>query len=197
MNVSMRPALPGPAMTREQFLEWDGHETGRWEFDGVRAVPMTGGSNNHSMICGLLVYALLHRLRGTDWRVMPGAGLATADGKVRYPEVLVTRASGDGSAKLSSGAVVVFEVVSPSSVRTDRVDKVREYAAVASIRRYVIAEQSAAVLTVYHRDDGSQEWCSLPLGAGETLELPELGIAVPVDEIYEGVAFPGDDAPAG
>ena len=197
MNVTLRPALPGPAMTREQFLDWEGHETGRWEFDGVRAVPMTGGSNNHSLILGLLVYALLRRLKGTGWNVMPEAGLATVGEKVRYPEVLVTRAPGAGSAKLSSGAVVVFEVVSPSSVRTDRVDKVREYAAVASIRRYVIAEQSAAVLTVYHRDGGSQEWRSLPLGAGETLDLPELGIVVPVDEIYEGLAFPGDDAPAG
>jgi len=197
MNVSLRPALPGPAMTREQFLEWDGHETGRWEFDGVRPVPTTGVSREHGRIVTRIIRALANRLDGAVWDILTDCGLATVGGKVRYPDVQVTRTEGPGSAKLIPGTMVVFEVVSPSSVRTDRVDKVREYAAVASICRYVVAEQSAAVLTVYHREDGSQDWRPLPLAAGDVLELPELGIAVPVDEIYEGVAFPGDDAPAG
>jgi hypothetical protein len=28
-----------------------------------------------------------------------------------------------------------------------------------------------------------------PLGAGATLALPEIGIFIPVDDIYEGVTF--------
>ena len=108
----------------------------------------------------------------------------------------VTRTKPPASAKLIPGTVATFEVLSPGSVRTDRVDKVREYAAVPSIRRYVILEQTAPVLTILHRADAGAGWSVLPLGAGETLELPELGIAVPVDEIYAGLTFPGDDTPA-
>ena len=37
MNVTLRPAPPLPAMTREQFLDWNGHIDGHWEFDGVPA----------------------------------------------------------------------------------------------------------------------------------------------------------------
>ena len=195
MNVTLRPALPMPAMTREQFLDWDGHLDAKWEFDGTRPIPMTGGSREHSLILARLIHALLKRLDGTEFDVLVDFGLATIGDRVRYPDVQVTRTKPPASAKLSPGTVATFEVLSPGSVRTDRVDKVREYAAVPSIRRYVILEQTAPVLTVLHRGDGGAGWGALPLGAGEALELPELGIAVPVDEIYAGLTFPGDDAP--
>jgi Uma2 family endonuclease len=191
MNVTLRPA-----MTREQFLDWSGHQDGRWEFDGTRPLAMTGGSHRHGIIVARLIHALLKRLDGMAWMVLADTGMATVGDKVRYPDALVTRTPAPGSAKLVPGVVVVFEVLSPSSVRTDRVDKVREYAAITSIRRYIIGEQDAPVLTVLHRAEASAGWDTLPLAAGETLDLPELGIALPVDEIYAGLAFPGDDAPA-
>ena len=196
MNVTVHPALSIPAMTREQFLDWDGHLDGRWKFDGARPIPMDGNSCGHSFIVTRVAYALLKRLDGTGWDVLVDCGLATGGGKGRYPDIQVTRAKRPASAKLISGTAAAFEVLSPGSVRTDRVDKVQEYAAVSSIRRYVIVEQDAPVLTVLHRADGGAGWSALPLTAGEILELPELGTAVPVDEIYAGLTFPGDDAPA-
>lgn len=195
MNVTLRPAPPPPVMTREQFLDWDGHVDGHWEFDGVRPIPMTGGSPMHSMIVARLIYTLLKRLDGTEWKVLVDAGLATVGDRVRYPDVQVTRTPSPASAKLILGTVAACEVISPGTERTDRVDKVREYAAVPSLRRYIILEQTAPVLTVLHREDAGAGWSILPLAAGDTLELPELGIAVPVDEIYAGLTFPGDDAP--
>ena len=195
MNA-LSPPLPSPAMTREEFLDWDGHNDGKWEFDGVRPVPMTGGTCNHSRILGRLIHALLKRLDGTEWDVLAEFGLATVGDKVRYPDVQVTRTGSAGTAKLASDTVVAFEIVSPGSERTDRVDKVREYAAVPSLRRYVILEQTAPVLTALHRAEAETGWGALPLAASEVLELPELGVSVPVDEIYAGLTFSGDDAPA-
>ena len=196
MNVTLRPAPPPPAMTREQFLDWDGHVDAKWEFDGTRPTPMTGGSPSHSKIVARLIYALLKRLDGTEWDVLVDAGLGTVGDKVRYPDVQVTRTPSPASAKLILGTVIACEVISPGTERTDRVDKVREYAAVPSLRRYVILEQTVPVLTVLHRADPRTGWGVLPLAAGDILELPELGIAVPVDEIYAGLTFSGDDAPA-
>ena len=196
MNVTLRPALPGPAMTQEQFLEWDGHLDGRWEYDGARPIPMTGGSLSHGRLVARLAYALLKRLDGTGWDVLVDCGIVTTGGKVRYPDVQVTRTPSPGSSKLVEGTVAAFEVLSPDSVRRDRVEKAREYAAVPSIRRYVILEQAAPVLTVLHRTHASGAWQDLPLADGDILDLPELGIAVPVDEIYAGLAFPRDGVPS-
>lgn len=69
---------------------------------------------------------------------MPGRltqPIATVGSTMRCPGALVTRTKPAGADLLVSDPVVVFEVLSPSSGRVDRILKVREYAAVPSIRR--------------------------------------------------------------
>jgi Uma2 family endonuclease len=91
---------------------------------------------------------------------------------------------------------VVFEVLSPTSGRTDRIVKVRECAAVASVRRYVILESTSAGLQVFERTDADEPWRALALTADDVLHMPEIGIEVPVGEFYEDVIFGGDVAEA-
>ncbi len=184
MNVALRQ----PSMTRDQFFNWAQAQEGRYEFDGFQPVAMTGGSNNHSIICQNTWSALRTRLRGSGCRVLgPDAGLATIGDAVRYPDALVTCAKIPGTGRLVPNVVVVFEVVSPTSGRADRIDKLIEYRAVPSIRRYVILEYRSADLTVLSRTSGTADWTATALTADKTLDIPELGIAVPVHEFYEDV----------
>lgn len=179
-------------MTRDQFLDWVQTQEGRYEFDGFQPVAMTGGSNNHGMICQNIWSALRTRLRGSGCKVLgPDAGLATVGNAVRYPDALVTCAKLSGSALLAPGAIVVFEALGPTSGRTDRIDKLIEYRAVPSIRRYVVLEYRSAGLTVFSRTDGTADWTAAALTANGTLDIPELGISVPVQEFYEDVDLPG------
>lgn len=188
----MTVALRQPPMTRDEFLEWAQAQEGRYEFDGFQPVAMTGGTRNHSQICQNIYFALRSRLGGTGCRVLgPDAGLATTGDAVRYPDALVTCTKSPGSALLIPGVVVVFEVLSPNSERTDRIDKPREYRAVPSIRRYAILEHRSIGLTVFSRNTGTADWTATTLTMGETLDVPELGISVPVGEFYEGVDLPG------
>ncbi len=93
--------------------------------------------------------------------------------------------------------MVVFEVLSPTSGRTDRIVKLREYRAVPSIRRYVILEHAGIGLTVLARADAGADWTATALTAGDTLALPELGIEIPVVAFYEGVDLPDSGAETG
>ena len=188
MNVALRP----PSMTRDQFLHWVQAQEGRYEFDGFQPVAMTGGTLNHNRICQNVWFALRSRLGGTGCDVFgPDAGVATVGDAVRYPDALVTCAKTAGSALLTPGVVIVLEVISPTSGRADRIEKVLEYRAVSSIRRYVILEHLDVGLTIFSRADGTADWTATTLAADKTLELPELGIAVPVHEFYTGVDLPG------
>ena len=54
---------------------------------------------------------------------------------MRCPDALITRTKPPGADLLVPDPVAVFEVLSPSSGQVDRIVKVREYAAVPSIRR--------------------------------------------------------------
>lgn len=189
MNVAFRPAR----MTREQFLDWAGLQDGRYEHDGDGPVAMTGGTGNHSLICQNLYFALRSRLGAGGWRVLgPDAGLATVGETVRYPDAMVTRTAFAGTARLIPGATIVFEVVSPTSGYRDRIVKPREYLHVESLRRYVICEHDNAGLTVLARGDGRADWTSATLVAGDVLGLPEIGIGIPVADIFAGVELRGE-----
>ena len=180
-------------MTQAEFFAWDPPGDRRHEFDGFAPVPMTGGTRAHNRICQNLWAALRGRLRGGTCEVLgPDAGLATVGDAVRYPDALVTCTGGSLSARLIPDVVVVFEVVSQHSDRTDRIVKLREYRAVPSIRRYVLLQSGGIGLTVLQRAPGAFDWTASSLLADDTLRMPEIGIEVPVAELYDGMEFAKD-----
>jgi Uma2 family endonuclease len=183
-----------PSMTRDQFLDWAQSRDARYEFDGFQPVAMTGGSRDHNRITLNLHRALYERLKGTGCEPLgPDAGVATTGDIVRYPDALVTCTKGPGTDRLIPGVVVVFEVLSPGSGRTDRIDKVGEYRAVASVRRYVILEYNSISITVYAKTGGDDDWTGKKLTAQGSLQMPEIGIDIPVIELYEGTDLPASE----
>jgi Uma2 family endonuclease len=185
--------------TQQQFFAWAACQEGRWEFDGFRPVAMTGGTLGHALIMRSLHRALDARLRGSGCQPLgPDAGVATIGAAVRYPDALVTCSNleGQNDEMTTPGVVAVFEVVSPTSGRTDRHVKVREYAAVPTIRRYVILESTYVGLQAFERANANDPWIVRALTGDDTLRMPELGIEIPVAELYEGVDFGGDPGAA-
>jgi len=177
--------------TREQFFDWTQSQDARYEFDGFQPVAMTGGTVGHSRILRNLHRALDGRLHGGACQPLgPDAGVETVGNAVRYPDALVTCSRLDLAARTVPGVVVAFEVLSPTSGRVDRIVKVREYAAVRSIRRYVILESTSVGLTAMDRGGPDEAWRVTILTTGDDLRLPEIGIEIPVAEFYEGMTFP-------
>jgi Uma2 family endonuclease len=182
--------------TIEQFFTWAESQEGRYEFDGTRPVAMNGGSIRHDIIIGNIKSALSARLRGSPCSCLgPVVAVQTIGNSIRYPDALVTCAKLSQSARIIPDPVIVFEVLSPDSGRRDRIKKQGEYAAVPSIRRYVIVEFARAALTLQHKPEGGAGFTELRLSAQDTLHLPEIGIEVPVAEFYLDVEF-DDDAPS-
>jgi Uma2 family endonuclease len=188
MNVPIRKPW-----TQEQFFSWAEAQEARYEFDGFQPVAMTGDFNAASAIGVNLIASLHRRLRGTGCRPLgPNAGIETTNNAVRYPDALVTCSKVDLEERKVPGVVVVFEIVgrTPDSNRRDRIVKVREYAAVPSIRRYVIIESSSVGLTVMERSTPDQVWQTTVLANDDILRMPEIGIEIPVAELYEDISFP-------
>lgn len=179
--------------TQPEFFAWAASQEGRYEFDGFQPVAMTGGNANHNRITLNIHVALRSRLRGGPCASFgPDLGVATVSDAVRYPDALVTRTKFPGTERTAPGVVVVFEVLSTDSGRRDRIEKVREYAAVPSIRRYVIVESTGVGLTTLKRRSPDEGWTATTLTDDDTLHMPEIGIEVPVAAFYEDVDFPPD-----
>jgi Uma2 family endonuclease len=194
----MNRALRRP-MTLAEFLEWEERQPLRYEFDGVGPVAMTGGTAGHADIQANLAAALRTRLRGNPCRFY-GSDLKfqVAEGHVRYPDGMVVCSPVDRTATVVYDPVVVFEVLSPSTAGNDRIVKAREYQATPSVQRYVMLEQDAVGATVYARSGNA--WTHEILVADSILALPEIGVSLPLAELYEGLVFEaeqdGDQPPA-
>jgi Uma2 family endonuclease len=73
-------------------------------------------------------------------------------------------------------------VLSPSTSDTDRIAKVREYQATASIQRYVILEQDSIAATVLVRRGA--DWVVTAHTGDEQLAMPDIDVVLPLAEIY-------------
>jgi Uma2 family endonuclease len=94
--------------------------------------------------------------------------------------------------KVVHDPVVIFEMLSDSTGRTDQVTKNHEYAATPSVQRYVMLAQDEMSGTMFERVD--DDWVGHLLAADSILKMPEIGIEVPLAELYDGVDLttPGD-----
>src|SRR5271166_3620399 len=194
MNLVLRKP-----MTLAEFLEWEERQQLRYEFDGVGPVAMTGGTTGHSAIQRNLAIAVSGRLRGKPCQ-FHGSDLKfrVAQGHVRYPDGMVVCSPVDRTATVVHDPVVVFEVLSPSTAGNDRIVKAREYQATPSVQRYVMLEQDAVGATIYARS--GETWTHEIMVADSILALPEIGVSLPLAELYEGIVFEaeqdGDEPPA-
>jgi Uma2 family endonuclease len=189
----MQLAVPKP-MTREQFLAWEQRQELRYEFDGFQPVAMTGGTAAHSAIQNNLHITIGGRLRGTPCR-FHGSDLKveTARG-FRYPDGFVVCSPVAPRATIVRDPVVIFEVLSDSTSGIDFVTKNHEYAAIPSVRRYVLLSQDEIAGTVFERV--ADDWVGHLVNADGVLRMSEIGIEIVLSELYEGVEFPvADDVP--
>ncbi len=185
MNVALRKP-----MSREEFFQWAEAQEGRYEFDGFQPVAMTGGTNNHGLIVANIVFELRGRLKDRACRVLPAesGGVATVGENTRYPDATVTCSPVQGQDRLIPNPVVVFEVVSETNAGTDRFTKMREYHEVPSIKRYVLVEQTSPVAVSYTRES-NEPWAATPLSIDDILAMPEIGIEIPVSDIFDSISF--------
>ena len=183
MNVALRRP-----MTLPEFLVWEERQELRYEFDGFRPVAMTGGTQAHDVIQMNLARSLGNRLAGTPCRARGSNLKIEVMGSVRYPDAFVTCGPVTPSSTVASDPVVIFEVLSKGTARTDRVTKNREYASTASIRRYVMLEQDEIAATMFERV--GEEWLGRILDGDAVIRMPEIGIEFPLAELYEGLDLP-------
>jgi len=183
MSIAVRPP-----MSLAAFLDWEERQDARWEYDGVRPVAMNGGTVAHDLITFNVRKLLDARLGNGSCRPYgPNVKVATRT-TIRYPDVVVSCTRQAPTATVIDNPVIVFEVASRSTGRRDVIDKNREYRGVASIQRYVVLEQERPLAIVFARS-GPTWTCEFISGDDADLPLPEIGISVPLAEVYAGIEF--------
>ena len=114
-------------MDKAAFLDWVQGREGRFELANGLTIMMVGASRRHGLIVSNLM-ALLHgQLDPRKWSVIADFGLDAGPDTLRYPDILVDIANGNGGDFTASAPALVIEVLSPSTERIDLGDKAAEY----------------------------------------------------------------------
>jgi len=169
--------------TVERFLDWEDQQEGKHEFDGTRIIEMTGGSRAHQRIVGNLLRLLDDRLDPDRFDAIQEMRIDVG-GRVRYPDVLVVTSPVTEDTRTLRDAVVIFEVLSEDTADRDLGPKLAEYLRLPSIRRYVVVAQHRIFVASRERTPSGWKLTELATGA---LDIPELGVLLPIEAIYRRV----------
>ena len=188
----MSAALQKP-MDLDQFLAWEERQELKHEFDGVRTIAMSGGTDAHSAIQIGLALTLGNRLRGTSCRLRSSDLKIRTATSIRYADALVVCSPRPPNATYVDDPVVIFEILSKSSVKEDYGPKLSEYQSIPSLQRYVILQQTHRAAMIFARAGDGWDY-EFTFGDAAVLAMPEIGISVPLAEIYEGITLESDPA---
>jgi Uma2 family endonuclease len=111
-----------------------------------------------------------------------------ADRSIGYPDAFVVCTPVPPRTTVVSDPVVIFEILSESSATDDFVTKNAEYLATPSVQPYVVLQQTQAAAIVLSRK--GDDWVTDLLTGDDAIpRMPEIGLDIPLSEIYRGVAF--------
>lgn len=164
----------------------------RHEYIDGQVYAMTGASDRHGLIVNAMAYALTPAARRKRCQ------LFTSDMKVRleiggtttfyYPDLLVACAAEDREKYVRHSPCLIVEVLSESTARIDRREKLLAYQTLPSLQAYLLVEQDSRLVELYRRGNG---WIVEPIGQGN-VPLECLDTDLSIDSIYMDVTAAAD-----
>jgi Uma2 family endonuclease len=152
---------------------------------------MSGGTGNHSFIAVNASTILSNLLRGKGCRVgNSDLMVATVDQSFSaYPDVTVVCGSpiyANAGEDVLVNPLVIVEVLSPSTESYDRGEKFEQYKQIDSLIDYLLISQDSPIIELWHKDGG--KWTrSTMSGLESQMDIPSLGIRLPLSGVYEGI----------
>jgi Uma2 family endonuclease len=175
--------LPEDHYSFEDYLEIEQRSELRHELVGGRAILMFGGTRAHDQAPFYLAQRLNDAYSKAGCAVFPHNRKLVIDGNAYYPDAFVHCGPGEHD-RYEVDAVIVVEVLSPSSALRDRREKAAAYVRLPSLRAYVVVDPDQPRVEVYQREEGAWTW--RVFGPGMIVPIDELQLDV--DQLYDRVA---------
>ena len=177
----------------EDYLAGERVSKKKHEYAGGHVYAMAGGKNIHNMVAGAFFGAIYGKLRGRRCQVF------NSDTKVRirmpthtrfyYPDGMVVCEPNPPGDEFQDRPVVIAEVLSVSTRRTDEGEKRDAYLTIPTLVAYLLIETERPRVVV-HRRTPEGFVAQVYDGTESTIPLGATGVDLPLAELYERVDFP-------
>jgi Uma2 family endonuclease len=180
--VQTRPSLA-------EYLSWEEAQPERHEYHRGEVFAMVGAKRVHGRVVSNLVVALAQALKGSPCQVFhEGMKLQVGEDTVLYPDVFVTRSPQDlATDQIFKEPSVVVEVLSPSTQVYDRSQKFALYRRLPSLREYLLVDPETQRVEAFRRM-ATQQWVLDDMSEAATLQVPALGVAFAMSDVFAGMA---------
>ena len=163
------------------------------EYLGGTVHAMAGATNRHNTIATSALLAIGSQLRGKPCQPF------NSDTKVRiefsdhirfyYPDAMVVCHPNKSADHFQEQPVVIIEVLSDSTRRTDLGEKRDAYLTIPSLKVLLFVEPDAPAVTVHRRQPEGGFAIEYHDSPADTIPLPEIDAALPLTDLYERVEF--------
>ena len=171
-----------PFVTFADYLALDEASEVRHEWVGGRVYVMSGGTERHGLMSGLIFAALLPGALAAGRRPFQEGRRLHADRAAYYPDVLVV-CGPRADEQHENDASLVAEVASPSTRGIDKREKASAYASLASLEQYLLVDPDRVHVEVATPTPEGLRWSAH--GPGDVV-FTAYGV-LHLDEIYAAI----------
>lgn len=179
-----------PSLSVEDYLAGERESNVRHEYVGGQVYAMAGASDRHNRIALNIASRLNDHLADDECEAFMSDMKINADAALYYyPDVVVTCDGPGGDRYTRSEPRLIVEVLSASTERIDRTEKLHAYRRVESLREYVLVSQDTTLVEVHRRGAGDEWAVEVLTGLEEQLALDSVGLALSLSDVYRNVRF--------
>lgn len=188
--------LPAQAvsMSVEEYLAFEEQSPIRYEYVDGAIYAMTGASKNHAWITKNFCYWFEHHLMESKCEpYITEVKVKARSTRYYYPDIVVTCEAATEEVEdpyLVVQPILLVEVLSPSTQRTDKVEKFNTYQQIPGLLEYVIVAQDEIKVEIYrHRKAGDAWQGEVFTEPTEQITFDSIGLSLTTADIYRRVTF--------
>ncbi len=175
-------------MSEEEYLRWDGVKDAKWEYVDGFVYAQAGASLPHNRISTNIqrVFAA-SSLDGSCWSYVSDLKVRVVrDGNRRYylPDIVVV-CNSNMVGDVETQPCLIVEILSASTRNIDLTFKVSDYQRIEGLQGYLMVDGEARGVIFHRRTPEGWQFETVD----ESVELPCLGLALSVPEIYRNVGL--------
>ena len=188
------PKIDTGPMTVEEFYAFTDARPDEEKWELIEGEPVLNASPSpfHQIIAGNVAFALglRERQQSLPWRAIPGIGVLASETNRPEPDVMVVPRDliqANPFSRDTKDALVLFEVMSPSTSTRDLKWKRAVYTAMPALAQYIVIAQDAIEVVDFARNNNFVERRLRSINS--VLELPSLFVTLPLSEIYRDTSL--------
>ncbi len=163
------------------------------EYVNGQVYAMAGASRGHNQVSMNFAGLLFIHLRGGPCQVSQSdmkVGIKRKDDvRFYYPDIQVS-CEHEAESYYNTAPCLIIEVLSSSTARKDRIEKLLAYQGIASLQEYVLCSQDTPLIEIYRRRTA---WQRERFTDGQSCLLESVGLEISVNDVYDFLL--GDELP--